>query len=211
MISSRWPRPMGTRESTALRPLSMGSETDWRAMIPGALTSIRLRCTSPWIGPLPSMGSPRPSITRPSIPSPTGMSIMAPVRLTVSPSLMTRSLPKTTTPTLSFSRFRAMPRRPLSNSTISPACTCCNPCTRAMPSPMARTLPISSSSTLPPKSMIFASIIEESSAAEGWPFFAAGLGVARNWREPATAATRLAPMGAVRRSAALTADITMAA
>ena len=37
------------------------------------------------------------------------------------------------------------------------------------------------------------------------------MGVARNWREPATAATRLAPMGAVRRSAALTADITMAA
>mmetsp|Transcript_52750 Transcript_52750/g.136587 ORF Transcript_52750/g.136587 Transcript_52750/m.136587 type:complete len:206 (-) Transcript_52750:380-997(-) len=128
MMSSRWPRPTGTSESTALRPDSIGSCTDWRAMMPGAFTSIRWRVTSV-ITPLPSIGSPRPSTTRPSMPSPTGMSMIAPVRLTVSPSLIARSLPNTTTPTLSFSRLRAMPRRPESNSTISPACTCCRPCT----------------------------------------------------------------------------------
>ena len=36
---------------------------------------------------------------------PTGTSTIAPVRLTVSPSLMSRSSPKITTPTLSLSRF----------------------------------------------------------------------------------------------------------
>mmetsp|Transcript_13733 Transcript_13733/g.31085 ORF Transcript_13733/g.31085 Transcript_13733/m.31085 type:complete len:216 (-) Transcript_13733:12-659(-) len=206
MISSRWPRPTGTRLSTALRPDSMGSWTDCRAMIPGALTSIRWRTTSSPSAPLPSIGSPRPSTTRPSRPAPTGMSIMAPVRLTVSPSLMARSLPKTTTPTLSFSRLRAMPRRPLSNSTISPACTWFKPWTRAIPSPIASTLPTCSSSTLPNSPAILVSMIDESSDALGCPFFAATDGVARNWRTPATAATLDAPEGTVRRSARLTAE-----
>ena len=86
----------------------------------------RLR-TSDLIGPLPSMGLPRASTTRPSRPMPTGTSTMAPVRLTVSPSLMLRSSPKITTPTLSASRFSAMPRMPPGNSTISPACTLSRP------------------------------------------------------------------------------------
>ena len=41
--------------------------------------------------------------------APTGTSTMAPVRLTVWPSMMSRSAPKITTPTLSASRLRAMP------------------------------------------------------------------------------------------------------
>ena len=57
----------------------------------------------------PSMGLPRASTTRPRRASPIGTSTMAPVRLTTSPSRMSLSLPKTTTPTLSGSRFRAMP------------------------------------------------------------------------------------------------------
>ena len=44
----------------------------------------------------------------------------APVRFTMSPSLMVVSLPKHTIPTLSFSRLRAMPLTPDANSTISP-------------------------------------------------------------------------------------------
>ena len=70
-------------------------------------------------------------------------SVHEPVRLTVSPSLMSRSLPKMTTPTLSSSRFSAMPRMPPGNSTISPAWTLSRPWTRAMPSPTDSTVPTS--------------------------------------------------------------------
>ena len=52
---------------------------------------------------------------------------MVPVRLTESPSLISESEPKITTPTLSASRFSAMPRVPFSNSTISPAWTLSRP------------------------------------------------------------------------------------
>ena len=126
MISSRWPRPIGIRLSIALRPVCIGSCTDLRGMMPGAFTSTRLRVGAA-IGPLPSIGLPRASTTRPSRPLPTGTSTMAPVRLTVSPSLMSRSSPKITTPTLSVSRFSAMPLMPPGNSTISPACTLSRP------------------------------------------------------------------------------------
>uniref|UniRef100_A0A147BVL5 Putative conserved secreted protein n=1 Tax=Ixodes ricinus TaxID=34613 RepID=A0A147BVL5_IXORI len=143
MMSSRWPRPMGTRLSTALMPVSMGSFTEIRGMMPGALTPTRalpLHAT----GPLPSMGLPRASTTRPRSSGPTGTSTIAPVRLTMSPSLMSLSLPKTTIPTLSGSRLSAMPLRPLENSTISSAWMFFRPYTRAIPSPMDRTRPVSS-------------------------------------------------------------------
>uniref|UniRef100_A0A6B0VAQ7 Putative secreted protein n=1 Tax=Ixodes ricinus TaxID=34613 RepID=A0A6B0VAQ7_IXORI len=143
MMSSRWPRPMGTRLSTALMPVSMGSFTEIRGMMPGALTPTRalpLHAT----GPLPSMGLPRASTTRPRSSGPTGTSTIAPVRLTMSPSLMSLSLPKTTIPTLSGSRLSAMPLRPLENSTISSAWMFFRPYTRAIPSPMERTRPVSS-------------------------------------------------------------------
>src|SRR3954452_21202892 len=143
MISSRWPRPMGISASIAFRPVCIGSCTDLRGMMPGALTSTR-RCSLATIGPLPSIGLPRPSTTRPSRPGPTGTSTMVPVRETVSPSRIRRSSPKITTPTLSVSRFSAMPRMPAEgNSTISPAITFCRPKTRAMPSPTDRTCPVS--------------------------------------------------------------------
>ena len=51
------------------------------------------------------------------------------------------SLPKMTTPTLSVSKLRAIPRIPDRNSTISPACTLFNPTTLAIPSPMLMTVP----------------------------------------------------------------------
>lgn len=57
------------------------------------------------------MAFPRASTTRPSSSSPTGTSTMAPVLFTMSPSLISLSLPNTTTPTLSGSKFRDMPWR----------------------------------------------------------------------------------------------------
>ena len=106
--------------------VAIGSCTDLRGIMPGALTSTR-DFLSDLMGPLPSIGLPRPSTTRPSKPLPTGTSTMVPVRLTVSPSLIERSSPKITTPTLSASRFSAMPRMPPGNSTISPAWTLSRP------------------------------------------------------------------------------------
>jgi hypothetical protein len=87
MISSRWPRPIGISASSAFRPVCTGSCTDLRGMMPGAFTSTRRRSVAS-IGPLPSIGLPRPSTTRPSRPLPTGTSTIAPVRRTVSPSLI---------------------------------------------------------------------------------------------------------------------------
>ena len=126
MISSRWPRPIGIRLSIALRPVCIGSCTERRGMMPGALTSTSLRSAAS-IGPLPSSGLPSGSTTRPSRPLPTGTSTIDWVRLTVLPSEMRRSSPKITTPTLSLSRLSAMPRVPSSNSTISPAWTWSRP------------------------------------------------------------------------------------
>ncbi len=164
MINSRWPRPTGTRASSAFRPVCIGSPTDWRGMMPGALTSARLR-RSPSIGPLPSIGLPRPSTTRPSRPLPTGTSTISPVRLTTSPSPMARSSPKMTTPTLSVSRLRAMPFEPSSNSTISPAWTWSRPYTRATPSPTESTCPTSATSASVPKLAISFFRMAEISAA----------------------------------------------
>src|SRR5258706_3469039 len=143
MISSRWPRPIGISVSMALRPVCTGSCTDLRGIMPGALTSTRRRSAAPLISPLPSMGLPSGSTTRPSRALPTGTSTMAPVRLTVSPSLMVLSLPKITQPTLSVSRLRAMPLMPPGTPTISPAWTLSRPWTRAMPSPTLSTSPTS--------------------------------------------------------------------
>ncbi len=142
----------------------MGSFTDWRGIIPGALTSTR-RFSSLSIGPLPSIGLPNASTTRPSRDFPTGTSTMAPVLFTTSPSLMSLSSPNITTPTLSVSRLSAIPFIPPGNSTISPACTLSNPCTRATPSPTDSTWPTSATSASAPKLAICCFRIAETSAA----------------------------------------------
>ena len=81
MISSRWPRPIGTMPSIALRPVCIGSRTGCRSTTPGAMRSIGANCLVR-IGPLPSIGWPSALTTRPSISSPTGTEMMRPVRLT---------------------------------------------------------------------------------------------------------------------------------
>ena len=119
MISSRWPRPIGTIESMALRPVCTGWPTLLRQITPGATRSIGERLLA-LIGPLPSSGLPSASTTRPSISGPTGTSRMRPVVLTVAPSPMWRYSPSTTQPTESCSRFSARPKVLSGNSTISP-------------------------------------------------------------------------------------------
>jgi len=108
MISSRWPRPIGTIESIDFSPVCTGWLTLWRAITPGAtfsITSVILALT----GPLPSIGWPRALTTRPISSGPTGTDRMLPVHLTVSPSLMCSYSPRITAPTESRSRLSARP------------------------------------------------------------------------------------------------------
>jgi hypothetical protein len=108
MMSSRCPRPIGIMPSMALRPVCIGSVTGCRRMMPGALISTRRRSFVS-IGPLPSIGMPSAFTTRPTVASPTGTSMMRPVRLTVSPSLIADESPKIAQPTLSASRLSTSP------------------------------------------------------------------------------------------------------
>ena len=55
MINSRCPLPIGTKASIALIPVCNGSNTDLRAITPGASASIG-RVLDVSIGPLPSIG-----------------------------------------------------------------------------------------------------------------------------------------------------------
>src|SRR2546423_44176 len=145
MISSRWPRPMGTMESIDFRPVCTGCDTDWRAITPGAtfsMTSVSLAL----IGPLPSIGWPSAFTTRPISSGPTGTSRMRPVHLTVSPSEMCSYSPRITEPTESRSRFSARPKvgwpsLVAGNSSISPAITSDRPGMGQMPSVTDTTLP----------------------------------------------------------------------
>ena len=78
MISWRWPRPIGVMASIALMPVCSGSCTGWRSTTEGAWVSRRRRSVVS-IGPLPSIGLPSGSITRPSRASPTGTDSTRPV------------------------------------------------------------------------------------------------------------------------------------
>jgi hypothetical protein len=87
IMSSRWPRPIGTIASMDFNPVCTGCDTDLRQITPGAtfsITSDALALT----GPLPSIGWPSASTTRPMSSGPTGTDRMRPVHLTVSPSVM---------------------------------------------------------------------------------------------------------------------------
>ena len=108
MISSRWPRPIGTIESIDFRPVCIGWLTLWRAITPGAIFSIGADSLA-LIGPLPSIGAPSALTTRPFSSGPIGTSRMRPVHLTVSPSEMCSYSPRITAPTESRSRLSARP------------------------------------------------------------------------------------------------------
>lgn len=85
IINSLYPLPIGTKQSTDLRPVYIGSCTDFLGIIPGALIST-LFLSLDLTGPRPSIAFPRASKTLPNIPSPIGTSTIAPVLLTTSPS-----------------------------------------------------------------------------------------------------------------------------
>ena len=104
---------------------------------------------SVFIGPLPSIGCPRGFTTLPSIASPTGTSTTRPVLFARSPSFTSRDSPNNTRPTLSSSRFSAMPNTPFGSSTSSELITFSRPETRATPSPTSSTSPTSEISTEP--------------------------------------------------------------
>src|SRR2546422_4776041 len=140
MMSSRWPRPIGTMESIAFRPVCTGCETDFLHTTPGATFSITSVILA-GIGPLPSIGWPSEFTTRPSSSGPTGTSRMRPVHFTVSPSVMCSYSPRITAPTESRSRLSARPKVFFGNSSISPCITSESPWMRQMPSVTVTTVP----------------------------------------------------------------------
>src|SRR3974390_1866656 len=140
MISSRWPRPIGTIASIAFRPVCTGGDTDFLPMTPGAtflITSLALAVR----GPLPSIGAPSEFPTRPSSSGPTGTSRIRPVHFTVSPSVMCWYSPRITAPTESRSRLSARPKVFFGNSSISPCITSDRPWMRQTPSVTVTTVP----------------------------------------------------------------------
>src|SRR5471030_615040 len=153
MISSRWPRPIGTIESIDFRPVCTGWSTDLRAITPGAtfsMTSVILAL----IGPLPSIGWPSALTTRPISSGPTGTSRMRLVHLTVSPSEICSKAPRMTAPTESRSRFIARPKVLPGNSSISPCITSDRPWMRTIPSATEITVPWLRTSAPPSKPSI---------------------------------------------------------
>lgn len=89
-------------------------------MTPGAVTSTLLFVLA-LIGGPPSSGSPSTLNALPKYSSPTRIEVTSPVALTESRvSISLLMLPRLTIPASSASRVRAIPVRPLSNSTTSP-------------------------------------------------------------------------------------------
>jgi len=119
MINSLCPLPIGTIPSIDLIPVCSGSDTGFLEMIPDAFLSISMYF-SDLISPFPSIGSPRALTTLPNIASPAGTETTLPVALTSSPSLIKEKSPRITAPTLSSSRFSAIPITPCGNSRSSP-------------------------------------------------------------------------------------------
>ena len=111
------------------------------------------------------MGCPNVLTTRPTIPSPTLIEAISPVRFTISPSFISVDGPKRVIPTLSSSRLRTIPFSPLSNFTNSPYCAFDSPKIRAIPSPTCNTVPTSSKDALASKCANCSFKIAEISAA----------------------------------------------
>jgi hypothetical protein len=147
MISSRWPRPIGVIASITLMPVCIGSDTGWRSTTDAAWTSRGREPSSldSSRGPLPSIGRPSGSITRPTMASPTGTDRTRSVRETVWPSSTESARSMTTAPMAPSSRFIAMPNVPPPKSSSSLAMVPGRPTTRAMPSAVSTTRPTCSS------------------------------------------------------------------
>ena len=145
IINSLCPRPIGTMLSIALIPVCKGSFTGLRAMTPSAFRSIG-SVVELLIGPLPSKGWPSGLTTLPSISFPTGTSTTRPVLLAISPSLISLVSPNKTSPTLSSSRFKAIPNTSFGSATNSELITFSRPDALATPSPTSIISPTSETS-----------------------------------------------------------------
>ena len=99
--------------------------------------------------PFPSIAWPNGSTTRPTMASPTGTSTTRPVRFAKSPSLTKLLSPNNTSPTLSSSKFNAIPNVSFGSSTNSELITFSKPETLATPSPTEIISPTSLTSTEP--------------------------------------------------------------
>ena len=88
----RWPRPTVTRVSSTRTPSSRGVSTRRRSRAEGAWPETGTRAVAR-TGPLPSMGRPTPSSTRPSRPAPTGTDSGPPVECTGAPTRSPSRLP----------------------------------------------------------------------------------------------------------------------
>ena len=74
----RWPSPSVIRPSMIFTPVGIGRSTMARVIGSGG-SAITGRSSTPTIGPLPSIGSPRPLMTRPSSAGPTLIDSAVPV------------------------------------------------------------------------------------------------------------------------------------
>ncbi len=118
IISSRWPLPIGIMASIALIPVCRGSFTGCLSTMLGVEPSMYLK-SSVTIVPFPSIGWPKAFTTRPNKALPTGTCTILPVVFTISPSLILTSVPSRIAPTLSSSRFMAIPYTLSGNSSNS--------------------------------------------------------------------------------------------
>ena len=87
-MPSRWPRPHGITASSARTPSASRRSIGGRPSGLGGRSLDRLEAHVGRSGPLPSIGRPSPSSTRPSRPSPTGAISARPVATTSAPGRM---------------------------------------------------------------------------------------------------------------------------
>ena len=108
MINSLCPLPIGIIESIAKIPVWSGVSTDFLIITLGAKNSTSLYLSTLY-GSFPSSTSPNGFTTLPIISSLTPILTGFPVLLAIVPSLTSFSPPNKTHPTLSSSRFIAIP------------------------------------------------------------------------------------------------------
>ena len=148
MISSRWPRPIGIIESTALSPVSIGSLTGWRWTTPGALNSDGRVSVRADLALAVERIAERVDDPSEQLVADRECRAGRLVRLTVSPSTIFSHSPNSTAPTLSDSRFRASAVTSCGSSSISNDMQFSRPWIRQIPSATDSTVPTSVRSAL---------------------------------------------------------------
>ena len=147
MISSRWPRPIGTRLSIALMPVCIGSLTDWRGMNAGRL-DLGAAALDVLQRPLAVDRVAEP-VDHAAEQAPADRHVDHGAGAVDGVALADRAVvaEDDDADMVALEGSSAMPRTPApGNSTISPDMTFCKPKARAMPSPTDSTVPVSETS-----------------------------------------------------------------